>query len=237
MKHTLGLTVLLLAFATGCSMYGDAMYSSMAEPGYAAREELTGSLFEADTAVLSNAAIREILSSKITIPKKCNMAVVQLRPYRNYYYGRAGREGEHLKIITNGLAESPRIGRATQIPEILLPEKLSIPVLRQAAARLQCELVLIYRVTEDVRYRGHIFTRDTAKVYSSVEGVLLHTRTGILPFTVIADQEHESVETKKDKQERGFHERIRHEATVKALGKLNAELRGFLKEIETEAKP
>ncbi len=233
MKRAPGVMVPLFCLVMGCASQRSHEFSPMYEAGYAQRDEMEDSLFKSDTAVLSNEAIREILSKKITIPSKCSLAVVQLRRHRYYHQG-AGNEAEYLKLISKGLAESPRIKRATQIPDILLPKKLSIPALREAAARLQCELVLIYRIHEDIRYRGHFFSRDTAKVYSSVEGVLLHTRTGIIPFTVIADQEHKAEETRKDREERGLQERTRHEATVKAMEKLNVELRGFLSRIETE---
>ena len=233
---------------TGCS--GALSYSQMHDPEYRARPEIEESLFREDQEVISNEAIKEILESRVTLPGRITVAVQELGTGWSY----ASQEAEKLDIVARTLKKSPRVVGVTAIPELLLRRKRAhrrasysleprIPDFREAAARLQCELVLFYKITADVRYRNRLLRRDEAKVFATVEGMLLHTRTGIFPFTALIDKEYEGIEAKDDGLWRSFSERARREATVAALQGLAAEVLDFitttaaLDEVETSRQP
>ncbi len=227
MKTTTLLLVLgLIAPITGCAQ----SYTPMDSPGYDQRLTIEESLFPEDTKLISNEAIREILDGKIDLPDRSNIAVLQLGPSSFYQYG---NEAVYLATIFSQLKNCGRVDQITQIPDILIPRKtLTVSSVREAAARLQCELVLIYRIDHNVRYKHKWLGRDTSKVYSSVNGMLLHTRTGIVPFTTVVDQEYKTVEKKSGETTQEFHQRTRHEATLGALQKLGTELAAFLSSIK-----
>ena len=146
---------------------------------------------------------------------------------------RRHRQAVYLATIFSQLKNCARVDQITQIPDILIPRKtLTVSKVREAAARLQCELVLIYRIDHNVRYKYKWLGRDTSKVYSSVNGMLLHTRTGIVPFTTVVDQEHKTVEKKSGETTQELHQRTRHEVTLVALQKLGTELAAFLNSIK-----
>ncbi len=222
-----------LVCITGC---GSAVtYTPMHDPDYRARPEIEESLFIEDQEVISNEAIKKILESRVTLPGRITVAVQELGTGWRY----ASQEAEKLDIVAQALKKSPRVVGVTAIPELLLRRKPAprtaqyvrepgIPDFREAAARLQCELVLFYRITPDVRYRNRLLRRDEAKVFATVEGMLLHTRTGIFPFTALIDREHEGIEGKDDGLWQSLRERARREATVAALQALAAEVLDFI---------
>jgi hypothetical protein len=65
----------------------------------------------------------------------------------------------------------------------------SIPVLREAAVRMQADLLVVFRITSDVYYKYVVFAKNKVKVYSTSEAVLLDVRTGLVPFTRIVTRE------------------------------------------------
>jgi hypothetical protein len=234
MKRSPLFAVLILSAASGCmAVRPESDYSPMYDPEYGQREKLEGSLFKSDTDALSNEAINEILSKRVEIPDRCKIAMVNLgsRPY-----ARTGNEGEYLKIIADAVAKSPKDGQVSPIPALLMPERMTVSSFRQAAARLQCDLVLMYWIRKDVRYKGHTFSPDTAQAYVTIEALLLHTRTGLIPWTTISDQKIKAEETKADKEERGFGERVEREATAQALQEVAADLQRFLTKIGPKAE-
>jgi len=224
-----------IVVVAGCA--SKVSYTPMNNPEYHNRPKLEESLFMDDQDVMSNEAINEVLNSRIELPGRLTIAVQEFQS--NWCYAR--QQAERLDVIAKALAESGDVTGVTAIPDLLLRRKRydargysvrapGIPDFREAAARLQCELVLFYKVTPDVRYRDRFLRKDKAKVFTTVEGMLLHTRTGIFPFTALIDKEYEDVEIDSDGKWRTFYERARREATVAALRELAKEIAGFVKE-------
>jgi hypothetical protein len=219
--------------AAGCGAV--ASYAPMHDPEYRMRSEIEESLFKEDQEVISNEAIKEILESRVALPRRLTIAVQELGSSWHF----VGQDAEKLDIIARTLGKSPRVIGVTAIPELLLRRKplrsrayytpeLRIPHFRKAAARLQCELVLFYRIRADVRYRNRLLRKDETKVFTTVEGLLLHTRTGIFPFTALIDREYEGIEADDDGVWKSFSERARRDATVAALQGLADEVSSFI---------
>jgi hypothetical protein len=84
------------------------------------------------------------------------------------------------------------------LPSFLLPEKRTVGLLREAAARYQADLLLIYR-TSCRTYDKYRFVRtDQTKAVCSVEAALLDTRTGIVPFTSEASRDVAATKSAED---------------------------------------
>jgi len=218
---------------TGCRAATHS-YAPSHQPEYQRRPVVMTSPFKSDAKVVSNEAIKRALDGRIQLPKRCGIAVVQIQ--NAYFVQRAGRKTEYLHALTSALKESPRVLGATQIPDLLLPHGASVPRLREAAARLQCELVLVCRINSRTRYAHRVLRKDSAKVYSSAEVLLLHTRTGVVPLTAVVDEEHKVVETRSDKQGLGLWARAEREATVRALTTLGQRVSAFLAKDAADSK-
>ena len=128
-----------------------------------------------------------------------------------------------------------RIVDASVLPALLVPERRTIPHLREAAARYQADLLLLYRSSSILYGKEKLLAADQAKATCRLEAVLLDVRTGIVPFTSMV------VETCTAKQVRDdltFDETMR-KAELEALGEaLNAvadDLVAFLSSMPTQA--
>lgn len=220
---TLALLV-ILPFVTGCAKKKKTAEYQPIYPSYQDSDRTGASLLPSDQAVLSTEDIDTILNAKIALPAETKLAVLRLGAESYQAYDQDATSAEFLSRIE----QCPRIQDAAVLPDLLVPDKKSVPYLREAAARYQAGLLLVYcaRTDQDNNYRK--FHPDETKAYCAVEAVLLDVRTGIVPFSTVAVEEFAAKESPDDFS---FSETIRkaeQEAMGKALTKLADELVVFL---------
>lgn len=193
------LTLISLAIlVAGCETMPRTSTPMMTSVEYAAREPLATSLFPSDQALLSDEAVARILSSKLELPAKAKLALMKFPDSAGArYYGQSyWRDEAYLKLqqsqvdtLTQGLLASDHIGEVTPLPSLMTPSKVSLPVLREAAVRMQADLLLVFRVSSDTYSQYRVFSKDRVKAYSTCELVLLDVRTGLVPFTRVVSRE------------------------------------------------
>lgn len=216
----LPLTLITLLLASGCG--SRSAYSPMQDAAYANRSAVTDSVFSSDTAVVSNEAIEKTLDGKITLKERSNIAVIAL----GWCAADPGESSTGIEILKSAVS-GKYVGELTRVPAILLPrDRLAIPYIREAAARLQCEMVLIYGISMDIRRDRNLFAKDQAKTYFSIDAMLLHVRTGIVPWTTVIDQEVEVSEG--GDLDRDLYEQARLEAIRVGLAKVGGEMNRFI---------
>ncbi len=190
----------------------------------------TASLFTGDASVLSDEAIGSILDYRYEPPE---LARVALMPFGREQWS---KWSEELAVATQDLERdvlanlqgSPRVYDASYLPSILVPESRTVPHLREAAARYQADLLLVYRSYCRTFDRYRFLQAPKARAYCGVEAVLLDTRTGLVPFTTVA---FESYEVSRSKDDSNFQETVL-KAQLASVGKAMTgvanEIRGFL---------
>jgi hypothetical protein len=100
--------------------------------------------------------------------------------------------------------------------------------LREAAARYQADLLLVYRTDCQTFERARIFAADAVKATCVVEAVLIDTRTGIVPFTSTVSRDFEAKKTKTDTNFRETVRRVELEAVGTGLAELGGRVAAFL---------
>jgi len=228
--YALGLTALLFS---GCvkSLEKTASLPYAARAEYQNQPKAGESLFGTDEAVLRGANIEQILTSKFVIPPKARLAIMRFGERRPFYwwseeFARLDQEVENGMLA--GLRASKRLADVSLLPSMMVPERQSIPYLREAAARCQADLLMVYRSETRTFDRSRFLRPDEVKARCRVEAVLLDTRTGIVPFSSASAQEF--IE-KKSKDDYGFSEttaRAELKAISLGLEKIGEELAGFL---------
>jgi len=205
---------------------------------YGNEPTLEKSLFPSDQLLLSQAVIDTILSSKIEIPNNSKLAIIKFsgsleQNSSKYGYG-YWRSEAYLKLqqsyvdtLKNLISDSESIASISLLPSLLTPKNPTIPVLREAAVRLQAPLLLVYRINSDIYQEYRVFRATKSKAYATVEVVLLDIRTGIIPFTSIATKEFQSEKTKQDSNDQDLLRRTEQEAVNKALNTVATELVNF----------
>ena len=223
---TLGVSLLVLS---GCATvmsdprpveYYDSTPSAQAE----------GSLFSGDAQTLSDSAIREILAFRYEPPALSRIALMP--------FGREAWSGwsEELALATerfeseviDSLQASPRIYDASYLPSILIPQNRTVPHLREAAARYQADLLLVYRSYCQSFERYRLFGADRTRAYCGVEAVLLDTRTGLVPFTSVATRNYDVEKNDVDTNFRETRLKAQLNATAAAMGDVSAQIVAFL---------
>ncbi len=188
------------------------------------------SLFSGDAEVLSDQAIAEILEYEYQPPPLSRIAVM---PFGQETWSRWSSDflllSEQLKqnLIVR-LRESPRVYDASILPTILIPQLRTVPHLREAAARYQADLLLVYRNTCYGFERYRFFGTDRSEGSCAVDAVLLDVRTGLVPLTTVA---YENFSAEQNTEDINFNETIlmsQLEATGAALSTLGDAIVDFL---------
>ena len=174
----------------------------------------------ADLQAFAPASIQEGFAAKATAPFPASIAIVRVQApaYTNYRLQRAGGaygSGRHSVITTREVEEESHFERITRLPQVagvtsvnrmLLPSNLEgDKELREAAARLQADLLFVY--TFDTAF----FDRDLAKpltvitlglsptrkvyVTTTVSALLIDTRTGYVYSTYETTKKAETLST------------------------------------------
>lgn len=240
MKKELPFVLTLAAAAALCGCDTPQQRSSvMATPEYAAREPIATSLFPSDQAVLSDEAIAKILSSKLELPIRAKVAIMRFPDNEwgsRYYGGDFWRDEVYLKLqeaqmdtLTKAMLASDQVAEVAPLPSLMTPKELSIPVLREAAVRMQADLLLVFRVNSDTYSQYRLFSKDRVKAYSTCELVLLDVRTGLVPFARVISRESEEVKQPGDLDLTETMRRAEQNSAASALDSAGDELVKFVK--------
>lgn len=238
----LSVLAVILIFA-GCST-GKWMTSGSRPGPYIDEPVLTSSLFSSDQSVLDDEAIKAILSGKIILPANAKIAIIKfpsLQEQRRgrYYYGSLYWQSEEyqnaqerfFEALKEPLLQSDKTSEVVLLPSLMVPDKTSISILREAAVRTQADLLLVYMTNSDTYEKYRFLAKNKIKSYCTCEAVLLDIRTGIIPFTHIVTETFEGQKEDQDMNDWEMRQRAENEATAKALENLSNELVAFLESL------
>jgi hypothetical protein len=191
---------------------------------------LQESLFKGDQEVLSNTDIERILSARITLDDRHRLAVLGLSPRFLWSQDLADLDARNSERFLQALSSATQLTQVRLMPTLLIPEKRTVPFLREAAARFQADLLLIYTSRIQTFQQSRLIGADEVRAACLAEAVLLDVRTGIVAYTTRSS---EAIATKKSQGDINFSETIakaQSEATGRALVKVAEAVVTFLKE-------
>lgn len=229
-----------VALLSGCAKMPVGVTPTIATAEYSAREPIATSLFPSDQAVLGDEAVARILASKLELPTQAKLAIMKFPEaegsrFRGRYYW---RDEEYLKLqqeqidaLSKTLVASDQIVEVTPLPSLMTPNRVSIPVLREAAVRMQADLLLVFRVGSDTYSQYRMFTKDKVKAYSTCELVLLDVRTGLVPFTRVVSSERLELKQSADLDLSETMRRAEQASAAEALKVSGENLAAFLKSV------
>lgn len=189
-----------LVLASGC-IQADRLETYQPYESPEAAAGTTISLFATDDAVMSNEEIDRALSAEVIIPEKARIVVLNFGAQPGRYWmseETAQLDQAALEGLVDKLRKCKRVGSAFVLPSMLAPQKHTVPHMRQAAARCQADLIFLYRFTSQVYQRQRAFAHDQTRANCLVEGVLLDTRTGIIPFAAPVVRSYKAEKTEED---------------------------------------
>jgi len=135
-------------------------------------DRLQESLFRGDQAVLSNQDIDRILTARINLADRHRVAVLHLNTRNIFYQEIADLETQISEQFLKALAATPQFTQVRFMPTLLIPEKRTVPYLREAAARFQADLLLVCGTRVRTFQRDRLIGADEVHAEAVVESVL-----------------------------------------------------------------
>jgi hypothetical protein len=216
--------------APGCASTAPAP-SAEAPAFEALRRNVTAeadSLFKGDSAVLSDAEIGRILSYDFKLGDANRLAVLGLEGNRYWSEEYAKAQSANERAFLTQLKAATGVTDVALLPALLIPDKKTVPQLREAAARFQADLLVVYQARVHTYSKYRTVGKDEVKAQCVVEAVLLDVRTGIIPYSTSATEE---VSATRDESDLSFSETVA-KATAKsvgaAMGRVGADFVGYL---------
>jgi len=146
------------------------------------------SLFKGDQAVLSDQDIARILNTKLSLADRRRMAILSLGSSSWWSEDIADVEAKNFDALLQALKADPQLTDVRLLPSLLVPEKRTVPYLREAAARIQGDLLLVYTTRIETFRRDRLFKTNEVHARCVAESVLLDVRTGIVADTARATE-------------------------------------------------
>lgn len=223
--------LLVISCTTGCAMKKMAPPPPPPPPATLIGDDndrLTESLFKGDQAVLSNQDIDRILTARLSLSDRHRLAVLHLNARNIWIQAVADAEAQNSESFLRVLGSAQQLTQVRFLPSLLVPERRTVPYLREAAARFQADLLLIYGTSVRSFQRGRLIGTDEVRAESVVESVLLDVRTGIV---VHSAQTSERISAKRTPGEVNFSETVakaQAEASGRALAKIAEAVVSFI---------
>ncbi|MBK9580170.1 MAG: hypothetical protein IPK50_14560 [Fibrobacterota bacterium] len=200
-------------------------------------QQITASVFDADNKVVSQEAVDKLLSSGFRFDDTLKVALFKVKnaqTFRYDYYGYTATEEfldmeqEYFSIVSDSLKMSKKVKWVKSIPSILTPKSIVLPNLREAAARLQANVLIIYSVQSDIFTDYKFFAKNEVKAYSTVEMIAFDTRTGIIPISEIKTAKNIQQQAREDANLSEAKKRAQKMAIIESLKNVVRQVRDQL---------
>jgi hypothetical protein len=224
------IVLLLCAVLQACASYATAPRTEeyFASRGLSADDQL--SLLSSDAEQLADDDLRRMLEYRYTPRPLSRVALV---PFGWELRSRWSEPlAQSVAVVDAELVEtlsaSPRIFDASFLPSMLVPEQRTVPKLREAAARYQADLLLVFSSSCQAFQSSRLIQDDSARAYCRVEAALLDVRTGLVPFSAASTEVVETTEAESDLVTQEMVLRAEVDAISTALGEIAAAVVAFV---------
>lgn len=173
--------------------------------GDAANQTPEASLFKGDQAILSDQDIARILGTHLKLEDRHKLAILNLGSMNPWSEDLAATEAKNIDNLAAALKASQQFTEVRLLSSLLVPEKRTIPYLREAAARVQADLLFVYTTRIQYFRRDRFLKADEVHAQCVAESVLLDVRTGIVVHTAHAS---EDISARKNPGDLNFDETV-----------------------------
>lgn len=183
--------------------------------------------------------INDLLYYQVKLPSKNRIAILKLSQDTHWAF-----YSNDFTTLTTSLVDgfvsklrsSNRVYDASFLPAMLVPEKRTVPTLREAAARFQADLLLAYRTSCNSYNKYRFLDSSQTKAYCSVEAILLDVRSGIITKSVVSTQDFVAIKQKGDVNFSETVKKAELEATSKSLLEVAKQVNDFLLNVDVIEK-
>jgi hypothetical protein len=235
MKPTF-LLILLIALTTACST-SRRFDSSSTASAPSLDTLITQSLFSDRASTISEENIQRILDGSYKLPQQLRVAMVRLEstPQLKRYYWNYWADEQYLKtqqsyldLFTDKFKQSARVTKLSTVPDLLVSKTPSFTNIREAAVRMQADIVVIYAITSDIYSKYRLFTKTDLKAFATTQLIILDVRTGLIPFSTIVTKDYLSQKRKEELDYAEAASRVQNEAVLLTINEIGEKITEFL---------
>jgi hypothetical protein len=197
-------------------------------------EPITQSLFSDKNSTISEENIQKILDGTYKLPQQLRVAIVRIdnnSSNRRYYWNDEQflkTQQSYLDLFTDMLRQSQRVVSVSTVPELLLTKPQTFTNIREAAVRLQADVVIIYSITTDIYSKYKLFSKPDIKAFATTQLLMLDVRTGLVPFSTIITKDQLSKKQENELDNSEATNRIQKEAVLLTIDEIGKKLTDFL---------
>ncbi len=200
---------------------------------------ITQSLFSDKASTISEEAIQKILDGTYTLPQQLRVAIVRMEPalqLKRYYWNYWSDEQylktqqSYLDLFTEKFKQSSRVTKLSIIPDLLISKTPSFTNIREAAVRMQADVVVVYAITSDIYTKYKLFSKPDIKAFATTQLIILDVRTGLVPFSTIVTKDYLSQKNKEELDNSEAASRIQDEAVLLTINDIGQKITSFLNE-------
>ena len=232
----INLLIAIVTFLTACNTTRQlGNNSGFDTPG--ADTLITQSLFSDRASTISEENIQKILDGTYKLPEQLRVAIVRLEPatqlkryYWNYWTDEQylKTQQSYLELFTDKFKQSTRVTKLAIIPDLLISKIPSFTNIREAAVRMQADVVVVYAITSDIYSKYKLFSKPDIKAFATTQLIILDVRTGLVPFSTIVTKDFLSQKKKEELGNAEAASRIQNEAVLITINDIGQKITEFL---------
>ena len=166
---------------------------------------------------------------KYTVPHEV-AHIVNFEIYEGNYWSSEGYmsiQDQYEEILTDAFTAMENISSIIILPSFMINENMTIRDMREASSRLQCNILVVYKITSDI-FSNYINNQEEGyKAYATCEAFLLHTKSGSIPLSISIIETFLTVKNAEDIDKEATMKRAEQEAIKLVLQKLLNEINIF----------
>ncbi len=201
MKHII-ILISIAVFITSCrttSPVGNPIHQGIFEND----TPITQSLITDKAATISEEGFQKILDGNFRLPQQVRVAIVRLsNPQMKKYYWSDEEylktQQSYLDLFSEKFKQSSRVTKLSIIPDLLIYTTPSFTNIREAALRMQADIVVVYSISGDIYSKYKVFTKPDIKAFATTQLLILDVRTGLVPFSTIVTKDYLSQKKKEE---------------------------------------
>jgi hypothetical protein len=193
---------------------------------------MTQSLFDDKASTISEENIQKILDGKYKLPQQLRVAIVRIDPATRRYYWADEQylktQQSYLDLFSEKLKQSGRVTKLSVIPDLLLAKAPTFTNLREAAVRMQADVIVVYTISSDLYSKYKVFSRPDLKAFATTQLAIIDVRTGLIPFSTIVTKDFMSQKGKEELDHAEAAARVQNEAALLTIQEIGRQITEFL---------
>jgi hypothetical protein len=195
---------------------------------------ITQSLFSDKSSSITEENIQKILDGSYQLPRNVRVALINIENVnkKRYYWN----DEEYLKtqqsyvdLFTAQIKKSSRVSWVAVIPDLVLPKELSYTTIREAAVRMQADIVVVFAVSSDLYSKYKVFSKTDIKAFATTQVFVLDVRTGLVPLTAVSTRDVVSQKKDGELNLQESRQRIQAEAVLLTINDIGGKIASLLK--------